>query len=116
MQLPSLFSGFEAPLPKMNQNPYICTANTSHLGAIQQLCGQEKGEGEGVSKKWCLKCNISNSTLAIRSGFDLHRFFHFLSHFGKKQIKNLLARPGFELGFPTGQNFLVLRDKGTDIL
>ena len=29
-----------------------------------------------------LKCNNSNSTLAVRSGFDLHRF---LQVFGKKK-------------------------------
>ena len=32
-----------------------------------------------------LKCNISNSTLAVCSGFDLQRFLQVLSHFGKKR-------------------------------
>ena len=35
----------------------------------------------------------------------------------KKGQKNSdLPERGFELGFPTGQDFLVPRDKGTDVL
>ena len=41
-----------------------------------------------------LKCNISNSTLAVCSGFDLHRFCQILSFFGKKEIGKVLAWAG----------------------
>ena len=42
-----------------------------------------------------LKCNNSNSTLAVCSGFDLHRF---LQVFGKKKIEKYIARAEIEPG------------------
>ena len=42
-----------------------------------------------------LKCNDSNSIVAVHSGFDLHRFLQVLSQFGKKDSKTLPV-PGFE--------------------
>ena len=44
-----------------------------------------------------VKFNSSNSTLAVHSGFDLHRFLQVLSQFGKKDSK-ILPGPGFEPG------------------
>ena len=44
-----------------------------------------------------LKLNISNFTLTVRTPSDDHKFLHFLSHFEKKEVENVLPRPGFEL-------------------
>ena len=41
-----------------------------------------------VISKW------ENIFLALR--LDGHKFLHFLSHFGKKEIKNIMPRPGFK--------------------
>ena len=41
-----------------------------------------------VTSKW------ENIFLALR--LDGHKFLHFLSHFGKKEIKNIMPRPGFK--------------------
>ena len=43
-----------------------------------------------------LKWVKSNLTFSWHSGFEGHKFLHFLSHFGKKKNKNLMSRPGFE--------------------
>ena len=62
---------------------------------------QSKYSGSAVKQCHCvnctsatvLKCDDSNSTLAVRLGFDLHRFLQVLSFFGKeKKIEKNLAR------------------------
>ena len=51
-----------------------------------------------------LKCNNSNSTLAVRSGFDLHRF---LQVFGKENRK--ISCQGLDLNLgPADQKSVVL--------
>ena len=37
----------------------------------------------------------SNKTVGTPS--DDHKFLHFLSHFEKKRVENVLPRPGFEV-------------------
>ena len=44
-----------------------------------------------------LKWVKTNLTFSWHSGFEGHKFLHFLSHFGKKEIKNIMPRPGFKL-------------------
>ena len=56
---------------------------------VSNLSGDISKTFQNVTKlKKQLKCNNSNSTLAVRSGFDLHRF---LPVFGKKKIEKDLA-------------------------
>ena len=43
-----------------------------------------------------LKWVKTNLTFSWHSGFEGHKFLHFLSHFGKKKIKKAVPRPGFE--------------------
>ena len=43
-----------------------------------------------------LKWVKTNLTFSWHSGFEGHKFLHFLSHFGKKKIKKDVPRPGFE--------------------
>ena len=43
-----------------------------------------------------LKWVKTNLTFSWHSGFEGHKFLHFLSHFGKKKSKNVLPIPGFE--------------------
>ena len=54
-----------------------------------------------------LKCNNSNSTLAVPSGFDLHRFLQVLSHFGKKNRKRSCQGWDLNLG-PADHKSVVL--------
>ena len=54
-----------------------------------------------------LKCNNSNSTLAVGLGFDLHKFLQVLSHFGKKISKRSCQCPDSNLG-PGDQKSVVL--------
>ena len=48
------------------------------------------------TKDSILKWVKTNLTFSWHSGFEGHRFLHFLSHFGKKKIKKIVPRPGFE--------------------
>ena len=61
---------------------------------VLKNCRRQGGRGQKSVKicrrlKWMVpKCNNSNSTLAVCSGFDLHRFLQVLSKFGKKIVKD----------------------------
>ena len=43
-----------------------------------------------------LKWVKNNLTFSWHSGFERHKFLHFLSHFGRKKSKNVIHTPGFE--------------------
>ena len=45
---------------------------------------------------YLLKSDPNEIIFSWHSGFEGHKFLHFLSHFGKKKNKILMPRPGFE--------------------